>query len=207
MTTEDSIIKTCTKCKVVKPFTEFWKEKLGRYGLMSQCKLCRNAVNAAYYAENSGKNRARSEEWRKSNPEKVRENRVSWRSANIEKVRADGAAYRARNQEKNKARCAKWYMENPEKKRIYDHNRRARKKNNGGKLSSDLTSRLYKLQRGKCPCCNLPLCENYHLDHIMPLALGGTNIDNNMQLLRQHCNNQKAAKHPIEFMQQRGFLL
>jgi 5-methylcytosine-specific restriction endonuclease McrA len=53
----------------------------------------------------------------------------------------------------------------------------------------------------------LPLGDNYHIDHIMPLALGGSNTDDNIQLLRQRCNNQKCAKHPVDFMQSRGFLL
>jgi 5-methylcytosine-specific restriction endonuclease McrA len=51
------------------------------------------------------------------------------------------------------------------------------------------------------------LGDNYHLDHIVPLAIGGTNTDDNIQLLRQKCNQQKSAKHPIDFMQSRGFLL
>lgn len=42
---------------------------------------------------------------------------------------------------------------------------------------------------------------------IVPLALGGTNTDGNMQLLRSTCNQKKHAKHPVDFMQQRGFLL
>lgn len=74
-------------------------------------------------------------------------------------------------------------------------------------MSSGLAIRLYKLQRGKCACCGLPLGDDYHLDHIMPLALGGTNTDDNIQLLRAKCNMQKSAKHPVDFMQQRGFLL
>jgi 5-methylcytosine-specific restriction endonuclease McrA len=52
-----------------------------------------------------------------------------------------------------------------------------------------------------------PLGDNYHLDHITPITLGGSNTDDNMQLLRQRCNNQKYNKHPIDFMQSRGFLL
>lgn len=51
---------------------------------------------------------------------------------------------------------------------------------------------------------NMKTC---HLDHIVPVAMGGPNIDENIQLLRQRCNNQKHSKHPVDFMQQRGFLL
>lgn len=39
------------------------------------------------------------------------------------------------------------------------------------------------------------------------IALGGTNTDDNVQLLRAECNNFKRAKHPADFMRQRGFLI
>jgi 5-methylcytosine-specific restriction endonuclease McrA len=87
-------------------------------------------------------------------------------------------------------------------------NRRARKNASAGKLSFNLAEKLFKLQHGKCACgCKKHLGKDYHLDHIMPLALGGANTDNNIQLLRKQCNWQKHAKHPIDFMQSRGFLL
>lgn len=70
-----------------------------------------------------------------------------------------------------------------------------------------MAKKLYELQRGKCACCCKPLGNNYHLDHRVPLARGGRNEDCNMQLLRAKCNMQKSAKDPIEFMQERGFLL
>jgi 5-methylcytosine-specific restriction endonuclease McrA len=94
---------------------------------------------------------------------------------------------------------------NTEATRIQKLNRRGRA--SGGKLSKGLSVRLFKLQRGKCACCGQPLGTDYHLDHIMPLALGGSNTDENIQLLRATCNRQKNAKHPIDFTQQRGFLL
>ena len=67
--------------------------------------------------------------------------------------------------------------------------------------------KLSTIQKGKCACCALPLGKDFHLDHKMPLALGGANEDSNIQLLRRECNIKKAAKHPINFMQERGFLL
>lgn len=93
------------------------------------------------------------------------------------------------------------------KARVNCQNRRARKRENGGKLSADLKDRLFKLQRGKCACCGKPLGDRYHLDHIIPIALGGPNEDWNIQLLKASCNARKGCKDPIEFMQQQGFLI
>lgn len=40
----------------------------------------------------------------------------------------------------------------------------------------------------------------------MPIARGGSNTDDNVQLLCPACNLKKSAKHPVDFMQERGFL-
>jgi 5-methylcytosine-specific restriction endonuclease McrA len=117
------------------------------------------------------------------------------------------ATYREKHIEKERARVREWGEKNKPIRRAIDQNRRARKRATGGELSNGLVEKLFDLQRGKCACCKQPLGDDYHLDHIMPLALGGSNTDNNMQLLRSTCNQQKHAKHPVDFMQSRGMLL
>ena len=124
-----------------------------------------------------------------------------------EKAKARYAKWNASNPGVAVARASEWNAENPDARRVLTQNRRAKIREIGGTLSKGLAEKLFALQRGKCACCGLPLGENYHMDHIMPLILGGKNEDANMQLLRQRCNNQKSAKHPVDFMQQRGFLL
>lgn len=86
-------------------------------------------------------------------------------------------------------------------------NKRAKIRENGGRLSPGLAKTLFSLQKGKCACCGLPLGNDFHLDHIIPSALGGANEDWNIQLLRRKCNMSKGAKHPLVFMQGKGFLL
>jgi hypothetical protein len=41
----------------------------------------------------------------------------------------------------------------------------------------------------------------------MPLALGGRNDDNNVQLLTPLCNLSKGAKDPIDYMRIKGKLI
>ena len=156
------------------------------------CRLCANA---------------RAADSRAANPEKIVAASAAWYAANRERKKRDVTAWNAANPERKEENDATWAKANPEKKRIYTQNRRARKLENRGHLSPNIAEKLFKLQRGKCLCCGQPLGDNYHLDHNMPLALGGANEDWNMQLLRQRCNNQKHAKHPIDFMRQKGFLL
>lgn len=170
-------IKICKKCKIEKPLSGFHKDARTKDGLLRYCKKCVSVISAAYIA------------------------------ANREKCRAASAAYRAANPDKVRAAKAAYAAANPDKRCICAHNRRAKERANGGKLSPDLSAKLFKLQKGKCACCGLSLGDNFHLDHIMPIALGGVNEDWNIQLLRSHCNNQKYTKHPVDFMQMRGFLL
>lgn len=41
-------MKTCSKCKETKPYSEFQKRNT-KNGYRGQCKQCRNAVNRSYY--------------------------------------------------------------------------------------------------------------------------------------------------------------
>lgn len=165
------------------------------------------ADHKARYSENPKKYIALSKVYQIENKSKVYSAHAEWRSKNPEKCKAYQAAYRAENIDVIKAKSAAWAKANPEYTRIRNQNRRARKLENGGVLSKGLAEKLFKLQKGRCTCCGLPLGDNYHLDHVVPLVLGGSNTDDNMQLLRQRCNHQKHAKHPVDFMQERGFLL
>ena len=130
---------------------------------------------------------------------------IAYRLENIGRVRAARQAKYAANSEDVKKKVRAWQKLNPETVRLSKQNRRA--KESGGRLSKGLAEKLIKLQSGKCICCGQPLGSDYHLDHINPLSRGGSNTDDNIQLLRKTCNLQKHAKDPIEFMQMRGFLL
>ena len=182
----------CPKCQI-----ETERKKNG------SCKPCAKASSAVYRAANREKVNAQIYAWNAANREKVNARTAAWKLANPAKINA----YVEANSEKLKAQSIAWRKANPESVRIFYQNRRAKKNANGGKLSKDLAKKLCKLQKGKCPCCYKPLGDNYHLDHIVPLALGGSNTDDNIQLLRSSCNHQKSAKHPIDFMQSKGFLL
>lgn len=142
----------------------------------------------SYYHNNKSKAIACRVSWRRRNRKKVAEASALWRSLNPEKVKNAQKDYENSHKSEIKARS---------------HNRRL----NNSKLSPGIFKKLLKLQRGKCACCGLPLGNNPHLDHIFPLARGGDNSDGNIQLLRARCNLQKSTKHPIDFMQERGFLL
>ena len=200
--TEES--KQCKKCGL---------SFLGRV-----CKPCR----VEYQREYRKKNPNYDAEWVKKNKEKVELSRTKhylankqkiidrakkWAEENREKNILRHREYRVRNADKCSAYSKVWREKNKDLKRVYAQNRRAKQRENGGELSPTLTKKLFDLQKGKCACCGKPLGNKFQLDHIMPIALGGKHEDSNIQLLTQKCNAQKHAKHPVDFMQSRGFLL
>lgn len=172
-----------------------------------RCKLCMKAYLYEWRKKNPAKLRAINDKWGAANKQKVTDaEKALYARKRGEKILYAKAYYEA-NKEALKPKKAEWQKNNMDKIVVYCSRRRARKLNNGGELSADIHAKLLVMQKGKCACCGQPLNGKYHLDHIMPLALGGTNSDDNVQLLHPICNNQKAAKHPVDFMQERGFLL
>jgi 5-methylcytosine-specific restriction endonuclease McrA len=140
-------------------------------------------------------------------PECSRKRVAAWRERFPDKAKETSARFRADNVEKRRNQTKEWAAEHPDKKRARNHVRRSRIAGSGGRLSADIVEKLMALQKGRCPCCGSVLGNNFHIDHIVPLALGGGNIDSNVQLLRPECNLKKRSKHPVEFMQERGFLI
>lgn len=187
-----------------------------------KCKPCHRAAVSKWKAANMEKAKANRAKYYADNREKEIKHRADWYAANPQRALAVQAKYYAENKDKAQARSREWKffnqgrtqeykaqyrVDNKESVLLNNQNYRARKRAATGVLSKGLSDKLLKLQRGKCACCGQPLGADYHLDHRMPLALEGPNADENIQLLCAKCNLSKGAKHPIDFMQQRGFLL
>ena len=188
-------MKPCRKCGAIDRYKS------------GACRPCSNV----YYSTNFKKIRIAGDiyqaRYRAENPEQVKATKAKYYAGNSKKAKAASAKWRTKNPEKMKVAGAKWRAENHGLCRINAHNRNARKKANGGMLSKGLSENLFKRQKGKCACCQEPLGDNYHLDHIIPLSLGGANEDWNIQLLTATCNLKKGSKHPIDYMRSKGLAL
>lgn len=164
----------------------------------------RSAKGKANEAKNKERRRVQKKIYRAQNKARI----AARYQARKEIARANCAANYVANAERIKAKVKAWRAANPDKSRIFSINKRARKVTSGGGLSRGLADRLMGLQQGKCACCRIDLrAVGYHLDHIEALSNGGSHTDSNIQLLCPPCNQAKHAKHPVEFMQSRGFLL
>lgn len=208
MSNHDSIeAKCCNRCKAIKPVSDFTKRKDSKDGLQRECRACATLRQKEWRAANPDRERETRHAYYARHPEMVKAKNAKTYAKDPEKARARGRAYYALNKQKALASTVAWMKAHPEEMAVYRHTRRARQHASGGKIAKGLAASLFNLQRGKCACCGLPLGKDYHLDHVVPLALGGSNTDDNIQLLRKRCNHQKGAKDPIDFMQLRGKLL
>ena len=153
------------------------------------------------------KNRARVARWRKENPEKRRQ----WESDNKERVLEYNRKTREKTKEAINERARKAYAENRcNRKGSVKASARTRKailKGAVGYHTKENILFLLSAQKNKCAVCKTDIRDGYHVDHIIPIKRGGSNLPNNLQLLCAPCNLSKGAKDPIVFMQQRGFLL
>ena len=79
-------------------------------------------------------------------------------------------------------------------KRAYEAKRRARSYGAPGSFTRRTIENLYVRQRGKCAICFEYLNGIFEADHKVPLALGGSNERENIQLLCVECNRRKGQK-------------
>lgn len=160
-----------------------------------------------YYEQNREQILARSSQWHHEHP-RPRKVKVFIPPEVVaaRKREANRKKY-LKHRDKILARKRAYQIANREKRRVYKQNCDA-KKISTGRLSAGIVPSLMVKQRGMCPYCKSSLKSvKTHLDHIVPLKLGGPNTDDNVQLLCQPCNQAKHAKHPVEFANELGMLL
>lgn len=115
--------------------------------------------------------------------------------------------WRQNNPDKVKEMSDAYYSTHKEEALVRERIRRARKKGNGGTHTALDIAKLFVLQKGKCTWCLKSLGDvKPHVDHKVPLALGGSNNKSNLQLLHKKCNLSKSAKDPVSLGLENGLL-
>ena len=105
-----------------------------------------------------------------------------------------------KNREAIIAKKKEYWRQNPDIRRAARMSYEARKRNADGRFSASDIEALRFRQSLLCNGCLSDLtATGYHIDHIMPLSLGGSNRPDNLQLLCPTCNHRKHSKHPEEW--------
>ena len=206
-----SDLKTCSKCGIEKLILEFSKDKSKKHGIASRCKKCSVIATREYRASNPGAASVSCKLWRCANPDYASKYSKAWHAANPERSSAINKAWRAKNHEKNREQSRNWARDNPEKIAHMNRRRRAIKRGADGFHTAKDVVTIFASQGGMCANCNRALLkqgkEKFHVDHIMPLKLGGSDWPSNLQCLCPDCNMRKGAMTPEEWAAKNGKLI
>lgn len=213
---ESTQTKPCSRCKESKPTSEFGINRAARDGLMYYCRACvkkslasltpeqreaKRRRNAEYMARRRADPEwalviaARTREWFRANPDRVKEYRAEFKVRHPEKI----AAWRERDREAANERARRWAKENPTKNVEKTARRRARER-----AATIGPVDVEALWTGACGICLAPMDRALRrpdplspsIDHIIPLARGGSHTQANLQWAHLTCNFRKHCSLP-----------
>lgn len=179
-------MKTCTNCGITKEYSEFNKRSSAKDGLQSHCKQCRKEK----YAANPQPTRDRASTWRELNHERSISRARMWNAINSERKKASNKAWYERTKDDIKKRDQ---VERPGFATWSNNRKRAKK---AGVAYHD----KYTVEIGlviqaiyNSPCSHCGSLEKVELDHIVSMAQGGSDLEDNWQPLCRSCNARKGA--------------
>lgn len=192
----------------------------------TKCMECgRLKSRAEHSLRDKDKERQRLAAWRNANREKDNATKrdrgrtpegkaykAAWYKANRERIRAKAKSDPGKYRESNIASAKAWKDANPEKAREYGRmnrrTRRTRATDAGGRHTVSDLAEILTSQGSRCAYCRADLRKiKKHVDHIVPLARGGSNWRTNLQFLCAPCNQTKNSKDPNDFARSLGLLI
>jgi 5-methylcytosine-specific restriction endonuclease McrA len=174
-----------------------------------RCAPCR-AAGAEYrtrrHAARPAANAESQRRYRAAHPEERSESQRRWRAAHPEERAEYARRWRATHSEEGAEYVRRYRAAHPAAISAGGRNRRAREYNARGTHTAADIRAQFKRQKGRCfwgrkvdPDCAVSLKDGYHVDHVIPLALGGSNGPENLVLACPSCNLKKYAKDPMDF--------
>jgi len=190
-------MKQCKGCNKIKPNTEFYTRPGSPDGYRNFCKDCMHKTMKKYQQEHLEEKHEYNRAYRQDHLEVLREYSHRYWQEHRETHRKYCLAYRREHLQEERARGRAYAREHPEKYREKAHLRRARKRNAEVEKIDDRL--VFQQARYRCAMCDRKTKPDYNyqhrlyptLDHIIPLARGGTHTWLNVQCLCRECNIRK----------------
>ena len=227
-------IKVCTKCGkiLVANNINFNKQKRGKFGLTSQCKICSkkriknwynenkehclekrkeyknnhkkeiSEKNKKYYNENKEHILERNKQWLENNPNYMKQ----WRCENFDHMKQ----YNKNNKEKISKRNKKWRENNSDKVFNYYCKRHQLEENQGNGVTKEQWLEMMNFFEWKCAYSGKSF--SFHneksdrsIDHIIPLNKDGENEIWNLVPMYINYNYSKRDKNMIDWYMEQEF--
>lgn len=213
-------MKTCTACGEQKPLSDYYLEKGKPRAKCKDCHKAtaykrrdadRDAYNQwrrEYTKNNSDKINGAARQYRERHGDRINEQRRLRRAEDAEyRERINRQAREAMARDEDRRQKAReynrqWVAANRERLNAYSREynkrnpdvewnkkqRRRTAERNGKRVDRQA---IWERDGGVCRICNDPIEGPFHIDHIVPLALGGTHEPANCQLAHPACNQEK----------------
>jgi 5-methylcytosine-specific restriction endonuclease McrA len=190
--------KACSKRGRVLAATpdNFDRKKTVKYGLHPVCKSCRAAHNRSFYLANSERIKARVSQWQKEHQEQRRQYNQEWSARNKEHRAEYNRRYAREHPEQMKEHQRRKRQKNQEQARVYALNYLSRRRANEGRISLADVRERYQRQNGQCNWCSVDVGDKFHVDHVIPVSRGGSNLIGNIVITCPSCNMSKGNKLP-----------
>lgn len=195
LTTGDtSGMKTCLKCGQEKPLEDFPRNG-DKY--RAACKKCfADYMKSRYHADLEQSRATARERMRKQyakDPEKFKARSQAHRKTKPQQHVEQAQRWAEANRERSNEIKQRWADSNPEAGR--DRVRKRRSRRAVAFVAEVRFDDILIRDLGICGICARAITDNLvELDHILPLAAGGTHEPDNVQLAHRACNRRKHAK-------------
>lgn len=146
-----------------------------------------------YYAENKETLRAK----RLENIDAYRSQQAEYRRKNKDKINAKTRAWYEANRDRARRVAKEWIRNNRDKALAAKMNRRALESRAHGLATAAQIRARVEFYGGRCAYCG---SEYSHIDHVIPLARGGTNWPSNLRPACESCNKHKWTLGLSEFL-------
>lgn len=186
-------VKRCSACGEAKPMTrEFFYRGAAAGGLHPKCIACELAASRS---EEAVAKRKADYAAKRGDPEYIELNRERMRAYSERKKAEDPAGFREKQREASQRHYYSDLEMNRLKARAASHARRAKLLEVGGQFSAEDIEGLLDRQRCCCAYCGVDLrVTGYHVDHVVPVKLGGGNDPANLALACPLCNQSKGDR-------------
>lgn len=179
-------LKTCSVCGSTYPATteHFSPRRDRKIGVMSACRSCMTKRTARYRA---------------ARPDRYKADYTRYNTKHRERRAEQAKQRRLDNPERERAHDATWRKNHPEEARAKGRNRHARLASaEGSHTAADVAAQRAR-QKGRCYWCGVKVGRSYHVDHVVPLARGGSNGPENLVIACARCNCSRGALLPHEW--------